>query len=191
MEIEVEKTHIAGLLVIRPIEFKDNRGSFFESYSKVAFEKYGIDADFVQDNQSVSRKNVIRGLHLQSPPFAQGKLVRVVRGRAMDVAVDIRRNSPTYGQHFAVELSAENNAMFWIPEGFAHGFAALEEDTVFLYKTSRYYNKASEMAINPLDPVLNINWGVENPILSDRDRGNAGFEDFVSPFKYDNYKLNK
>jgi dTDP-4-dehydrorhamnose 3,5-epimerase len=183
MESEVEKTHIEGLLVIRPKVFADNRGCFCESYSKITFQQHGINADFVQDNQSVSRKNVIRGLHLQAPPFAQGKLVRVVHGKAMDVAVDVRKNSPTFGQHFAVELSAENNTLFWIPEGFAHGFVALEDNTVFLYKTTNYYNKESEMAINPLDPVLNINWGVENAVLSDRDRENAWFEEFVSPFE--------
>jgi len=182
MEIEVEKTQIEGLLVIRPLVLTDSRGCFFESYNKITLQKHGIDVDFVQDNQSISRKNVIRGLHLQSPPFAQGKLVRVVQGRAMDVAVDIRKKSPTFGQHFAVELSAENNVMFWIPAGFAHGFVARDDNTVFLYKTSSYYNKASEMAIHPLDPVLNIDWGVENPVLSDRDRENPWFEMFVSPF---------
>lgn len=183
MEIEVEKTHIAGLLVIHPKVFEDNRGSFFESYNKTVLQQCGIDADFVQDNQSVSCKNVVRGLHLQAPPFAQGKLVRVVRGKARDVAVDVRKNSPTFGQHFAVELSADNNTLFWIPEGFAHGFAALEDNTVFLYKTTHYYNKTAEMAIHPCDPVLNINWGVENPILSERDSENPWFEEFVSPFE--------
>ena len=182
MEIEVKKTHIDGLLVIRPKVFTDNRGCFFESYSKIALQKCGIDADFVQDNQSVSCKNVIRGLHLQAPPFAQGKLVRVACGKAIDAAVDVRKNSPTFGQHFAVELSAENNVLFWIPEGFAHGFAALEDNTVFLYKTTNYYNKASELAINPLDTVLNINWGIENPVLSDRDKENPLFGEFVSSF---------
>jgi dTDP-4-dehydrorhamnose 3,5-epimerase len=182
MEIEIEKTHIEGLLLIHPKVFADNRGCFFESYSKICFQQHGIDIDFVQDNQSVSRKNVIRGLHLQVPPFAQGKLVRVVQGKAIDVAVDVRKKSPTFGQHFAVELSAKNNTLFWIPEGFAHGFAALEDNTVFLYKTTNYYNKESELAINPLDPVLNIYWGVENPVLSDRDKENPLFEEFVSGF---------
>jgi len=183
MEIEIEKTHIEGLLVIHPKVFEDNRGYFFESYSKMTLQQHGINADFVQDNQSISRKNVLRGLHLQAPPFAQGKLVRVAHGKALDVAVDVRKNSSTFGQHFAVELSAENNTMFWIPEGFAHGFVALEDNTVFLYKTTNYYNKESEMAINPLDPVLNIHWGIENPVLSERDRENPLFEVFVSLFE--------
>jgi dTDP-4-dehydrorhamnose 3,5-epimerase len=182
MKIEIEKTEIEGLMVIHPSVFEDNRGCFFESYNKITFQQYGLDVDFVQDNQSLSRKNVIRGLHFQAPPFAQGKLVRVVRGKAIDVAVDIRKKSPTFGQHVAVELSAENNKMFWIPEGFAHGFVALEDNTVFLYKTTNYYNQESEMAINPNDPVLNINWGVENPVLSDKDRENSLFERVVSPF---------
>jgi dTDP-4-dehydrorhamnose 3,5-epimerase len=182
MEIEIEKTDIEGLLVIHPKVFADNRGCFFESYSKIVFQQYGINAEFVQDNQSISHKDVIRGLHLQSPPFAQGKLVRVVQGKAMDVAVDIRKNSPTFGQHFAIELNADDHTMFWIPEGFAHGFVARENNTVFLYKTTNYYNRASEMAINPLDPVLNINWGIENPVLSDRDRENPCFKEFVSCF---------
>ena len=182
MEIEIEKTHIEELLLIHPKVFKDNRGCFFESYNKITFQQYGLNADFVQDNQSVSCKNVIRGLHLQAPPFAQGKLVRVASGRAIDVAVDIRKKSPTFGQHLAVELSADNNTLFWIPEGFAHGFVALEDNTIFLYKTTQYYNKASEMTIHPCDPVLNINWGVENSILSDRDRENPLFDVFVSPF---------
>jgi dTDP-4-dehydrorhamnose 3,5-epimerase len=182
MEIEIEKTHIAGLLLIHPKVFADKRGCFFESYNTITFQEHGLNVDFVQDNQSVSCKNVIRGLHLQAPPFAQGKLVRAACGKALDVAVDVRKNSPTFGQHFAVELSAENNTMFWIPEGFAHGFVALEDNTVFLYKTTRHYNQAAEMAILPTDPMLNINWGVENPILSDRDRENPLFETFKSPF---------
>jgi len=182
MKIKVEKTHIEGLLLIRPIVFADSRGCFFEAYNKITFQEHGLNIDFVQDNQSVSHKNVVRGLHLQAPPFAQGKLVRVAHGKAIDVAVDIRKNSPTFGQHLAVELSADNNTMFWIPEGFAHGFVALEDNTVFLYKTTNYYNQASEMAIHPNDPVLNINWGVENPVLSDRDKGNPLFDVFTSPF---------
>ena len=182
MKIKIEKTHIEGLLLIHPSVFADNRGCFFESYNKITFQDHGLNVDFVQDNQSVSHKNVIRGLHLQAPPFAQGKLVRVAHGKAIDVAVDIRKNSPTFGQHLAVELSADNNTMFWIPEGFAHGFVALEDNTVFLYKTTNYYHQASEMAICPTDSVLNIDWGVENPVLSDRDRENSLFDVFVSPF---------
>lgn len=180
--MEFIKTDIEGLLIIQPKMYGDNRGCFFESYSRQLFEQAGIKADFVQDNQSVSAKNVIRGLHLQAPPFAQAKLVRVVHGSAIDVAVDIRKNSPTYGKYVSVKLDTLHHNMFWIPEGFAHGFAALEDDTVFVYKTGNYYNKTSEMAIRWNDPLLNIQWGIQNAIISDKDQINPLFKDFVSPF---------
>ena len=162
-------TFIEGLIIIEPDVYGDSRGSFFESWTRKEFESHGIPADFVQDNQSYSSKNVLRGLHYQLPPFAQGKLVRVVRGSVLDVAVDIRNESPTCGQHFLLELSEKNNKMLWIPEGFAHGFLTLENDTVFLYKCTAYYDRKSETGIRYDDPSLNILWNIANPVLSEKD----------------------
>ena len=147
MNMEISECSIQGLLIIQPRVFQDDRGYFFESWSKGEFIKDGIDVDFVQDNQSLSHKGVLRGLHFQSPPFAQGKLVRVIKGAVLDVAVDIRRNSPTYGKHFAIELNEDNKIMFFIPPGFAHGFATLTDNTIFSYKCTAYYNKESEGTI--------------------------------------------
>ena len=180
--MEIQKTNIEGLLIIKPDVFTDERGSFFEPYNKQLFATHGLDMEFVQDNQSVSYKGVIRGLHLQSPPFAQGKLVRVVCGSALDVAVDIRKNSPTFGQYVSVKLDAKENNLFWIPEGFAHGFIALEDNTIFQYKVTNYYNKDSEMSIRWNDPILNISWGMDNPIVSEKDMQTPLFEDLISPF---------
>ena len=134
--MKVVRTPVEGLLVLQPDILEDNRGYFFESWSKDTFQDIGLDLDFVQDNQSFSKKGVLRGLHFQNPPFPQGKLVRVIKGKALDVAVDIRKNSPTYGQHFSIELSGKNKTMFWIPYGFAHGFLTLEDDTIFSYKST-------------------------------------------------------
>ena len=150
--------------------------------SKDKFKSFGVIANFVQDNQSIFKKGVVRGLHLQAPPYAQAKLVRVVHGAALDVAVDIRKNSPTYGQYVSVRLDTIQNNMFWIPRGFAHGFVALEDDTVFVYKTDNYYNKASEMAIRWDDPTLNIDWNIKQAIVSEKDNENPLFKDFISPF---------
>jgi dTDP-4-dehydrorhamnose 3,5-epimerase len=180
--MQIQKTNITDLLIITPKVFRDDRGSFFEPYNKQLFASQGLYMEFVQDNQSVSCKGVIRGLHLQAPPFAQGKLVRVVRGSALDVAVDIRKNSPTFGKHVTVKLNAEENKLFWIPEGFAHGFIALEDNTIFQYKVTNYYNKDSEMSIRWDDPTLNIQWGVEHPLVSEKDRQSPLFEEFMSPF---------
>ena len=180
--MEIIKSHISGLLTIRPKVFGDDRGSFCETFSKQVFANAGVTEDFVQDNQSVSKANVLRGLHFQSPPYAQAKLVRVTRGAVLDVAVDIRKDSPTYGQHEAILLSAENNLMFYIPAGFAHGFVALEDHTIFQYKCSNYYNKASEGCLLWNDPDLNINWNVNAPLLSPKDLEGTRLKDFVSPF---------
>jgi dTDP-4-dehydrorhamnose 3,5-epimerase len=136
----------------------------------------------VQDNQSLSQKGVLRGLHFQNPPFAQGKLVRVIKGAVVDVAVDIRKKSPTYGQHFAVELSEENKTVFWIPPGFAHGFVSLEDDTIFTYKCTGVYNKESEGALIWNDEDLDIDWRVENPLVSDKDKAAGNFNDFTTQF---------
>lgn len=180
--MEIIKTKIADLLIVKPTVFEDNRGYFFESYNKEQFLKQGIDQNFVQDNESKSAKNVLRGLHFQKPPFAQGKLVRVMKGAVLDVAVDIRKNSPTYGQWASIELTESNKMMYWIPPGFAHGFVTLQDDTVFFYKCTNMYNKQSEGSIRWNDPDLNVDWGVANPILSEKDKISPLFKDFVSPF---------
>lgn len=180
--MEVSVTPIEGLVVIRPKVFVDERGSFSETYNSQSFLSAGITCDFVQDNQSISHKNVVRGLHFQAPPFAQAKLVRVVSGSVIDVAVDIRKNSPTYGQHYSILLSAENGVQFFIPEGFAHGFIALEDHTIFQYKCSNFYNKASEGSLLWNDPALNIHWTIENPIVSAKDVEAPVLADLKSPF---------
>jgi len=163
------KTPIEGLLTVEPDVFSDSRGSFFESFTAREFAKHAVDLPFVQDNQSHSSKNVLRGLHFQRPPYEQGKLVRVVKGAVWDVAVDIRPGSDTFGTYFADELSAANRRMLWIPPGFAHGFLTLEDDTVFIYKCTGYYNKESESGIRYDDPALRIPWNVDNPLVSDKD----------------------
>ena len=153
-----------------------------QSYNKKLFSENGIYAEFVQDNQSMSQKGVVRGLHFQAPPYAQGKLVRVLQGSVMDVAVDLRKNSSTYGQHIKVILSAENKKMFYIPEGFAHGFVTLEDNTVFSYKCTNYYHPQSEGGVLWNDPDLAINWEVENPILSEKDKKLPLLSQLSSPF---------
>ena len=180
--MEIIQTPIDGLLVIKPRIFKDDRGHFFESCSKESFKNIGLDLDFVQDNQSLSQKGVLRGLHFQNPPFAQGKLVRVIQGSVLDVAVDIRKDSPTYGEHFSIELSEENKTVFWIPTGFAHGFVALKDDTIFTYKCTGVYNKESEGALIWNDEDLNIDWRVVNPLVSDKDIQAGNFNDFTTQF---------
>ncbi len=178
------ETKIKGLFIIEPQVWRDDRGYFYESYSKKAFEHAGIFADFVQDNQSLSQKGTLRGLHAQKDPSAQGKLVRVIRGRVIDVAVDIRKSSATYGQHVAVELNEENHTMFWVPPGFLHGFVTLEDNTIFTYKVTNLYDKASEIGGLWNDRELNINWGIDpsEVILSEKDKELPLFRDFVSPF---------
>lgn len=180
--MEIIETGIPDLFIVKPVVFEDNRGYFFESYNKEKFLQKGIDQNFVQDNESKSMKNVLRGLHFQAPPYAQGKLVRVMKGAVLDVAVDIRRNSSTYGQWASIELTESNKWMYWVPPGFAHGFVTLEDNTVFFYKCTNMYNKVSEGSIRWNDPDLNINWGIENPILSEKDQLAPLFKDFISPF---------
>jgi dTDP-4-dehydrorhamnose 3,5-epimerase len=180
--MEIVKTEIEGLLIIKPDVFEDDRGYFFESYNREKFLRAGIDAAFVQDNESKSRKNVIRGMHLQAPPFAQGKLVRVMRGAVLDVAVDIRKNSSTFGKWAAVELSGKNKWMYWIPAGFAHGFKTLEDDTVFFYKCTNVFNRDAERGFRWDDPDINIDWGISSPVISERDSQAPLFRDFMSPF---------
>ncbi len=171
----VTQTPIEGLLVLEPKVFADERGWFSESFNQTAFnEAVGTNEyQFVQDNHSCSKAGVLRGLHYQLPPFAQGKLVRVISGRVWDVAVDIRKSSPTFGQWYGLELSAENKKQFWIPPGFAHGFISLENNTEFLYKTTAFYDKASEGAIIWDDVVLGIKWPKQEDILVNEKDANA------------------
>ena len=177
--MEIIQEPLPGLLLLKPKVFADHRGHFYESYRADFFAKIGLDVSFVQDNQSLSNKGIVRGLHFQSPPRAQDKLVRVVAGAVLDVAVDIRKNSPTYGKVFAVELTAENFLMLFIPKGFAHGFATIE-DAVFTYKCTNYYDKASEAGIIFNDPELNIDWGIENPLVSEKDLELPSLKQFLS-----------
>ena len=181
--MEVVETGIKDLLVIKPRVFEDGRGYFFESFNKDMFQKNGVNATFVQDNESQSMKHVLRGLHFQKPPFAQGKLVRVMHGSVLDVAVDLRKGSPTYGKWKSILLTSKNKWILWIPEGFAHGFVTLEDHTVFFYKCTNFYNKGSEGSIRWDDPDMGINWGdVKNPVLSEKDKIAPFFRDFESPF---------
>ena len=184
--MKVIDTDIAGLKILEPRVFCDARGYFFESYSKRVFDKEVTEIDFVQDNESKSARGVIRGLHFQRPPFAQAKLVRCVRGAVLDIAVDIRKGSPTYGQHVAVELTEDNHRQFFIPRGFAHGFAVLSNEAVFQYKCDNYYNAESDGGISLLDPDLGIDWRIEldKAILSEKDKHHPLLKDFDSPFKY-------
>ncbi len=180
--LKITKTCIEGPLIIEPQIFTDARGYFFESYNEEKMNAVGITGRFVQDNQSLSQKGAIRGLHFQAPPFEQGKLVRVVQGAVLDVVVDIRKNSATYGKQISVELSAQNQLMFWIPPGFAHGFETLMDNTLFLYKCTNTYNKASEGGLLWNDPELGIEWKTISPIVSEKDQELPSFNNFVSPF---------
>lgn len=182
--MKIIKTPIPDLLIVEPDVFNDQRGYFFEVYNQECYFNNSMNMQFVQDNESKSGKNVLRGLHFQKPPFAQGKLVRVIQGKVLDVAVDIRKGSPTYGKYHSVELDAKSKRMFYIPEGFAHGFLTLEEDTIFAYKCTNYYNKESEGSLLWCDETIGIDWNVENPVLSDKDKISPPFKDFISPFKY-------
>ncbi|MEX0966698.1 MAG: dTDP-4-dehydrorhamnose 3,5-epimerase [Bacteroidia bacterium] len=180
--MEIQTTNLPGVLLIKANVFQDNRGYFFESFNARLFREAGLPTEFVQDNQSKSVKNTLRGLHFQAPPHAQGKLVRVIRGKVYDIVVDIRKSSDTYGQYYGTELSESNFHQLWIPEGFAHGFLTLEDDTIFAYKCTDFYNSASERGLMWNDKDLNIDWGAANPIISEKDKKNPLFKDFDSPF---------
>ncbi|MCF8429385.1 MAG: dTDP-4-dehydrorhamnose 3,5-epimerase [Bacteroidia bacterium] len=180
--MDIKTTPIEGLLIIEPQVFTDPRGYFYESYNKEKFVAAGINIEFVQDNQSLSQKGIVRGLHFQAPPFDQGKLVRVIQGAVLDVAVDIRKKSPTYGQNFSIELSAQNRTMFYIPPGFAHGFETLEDNTIFLYKCTDVYNKQREGGLLWNDAELGIKWQSSDPLISEKDKILPLFKDLVSPF---------
>lgn len=180
--MEFIKLAIEGPMLIKPKVFGDNRGYFFESFNEVMFQDAGILEHFKQDNQSLSNKDIVRGLHYQAPPFAQGKLVRVIKGSVLDVIVDIRSGSRTYGQHYIVELNEENFLMLWIPEGFAHGFRTLADNTIFSYKCTQTYAPNAEGGLMWNDPELGIDWGISNPVLSEKDKNYLPFNQFNSPF---------
>lgn len=181
--MNVVKTKIAGLLILEPQVFSDQRGYFFEAFNSKKYSEVGIPKLFVQDNQSYSKKNVIRGLHLQLDPMAQGKLSRVILGKVLDVAVDCRPGSKTYGQYESVILSGENQKQFWIPKGFAHGLSVLSKEAIFCYKCDNYYSKEHEVGIIYNDKDLNIDWQVKNPIVSGKDLLNKNFADLRNIFK--------
>jgi len=180
--MKIESTPLKDVLIITPNVFGDHRGYFMESFNDKEITKYIGKYSFVQDNQSLSSKGVLRGLHFQNPPYEQGKLVRVIKGAVNDVVVDIRKDSSTYGKTFKIKLSEENFKMLWIPPGFAHGFETLEDDTIFAYKVTNYYNKESEGSIIWNDPTLNLNWETENPSTSVKDNEGELFENFNSLF---------
>lgn len=183
--MKIETTAILDCVIITPPKFGDERGFFSETYNAQKLAQEGIEIDFVQDNHSMSAAiGTLRGLHYQAPPFAQDKLVRVIHGRVLDVAVDVRKASPTYGQHIAVELSAENGKQLLVPKGFLHGFITLEENTEFLYKVSNYYSAECDGSIRFDDPDLGIDWGMDASALtlSDKDKKAPSFKDWVSPF---------
>ena len=183
--MQVIKTAIDGLFIIEPRIFKDARGYFFESFSQREFEEKVGPINFVQDNESMSQYGVMRGLHFQRPPFTQSKLVRCVKGAVLDVAVDIRKGSPTYGQHVAVELTEENHLQFFVPRGFAHGFSVLTETAVFQYKCDNFYAPQADDGISILDDSLGIDWRIptEKAILSEKDTKHPLLKDFETPFK--------
>lgn len=180
--MNITKTNIEGVLIIEPRIFGDERGFFVETYNLEKYKEAGIILPFVQDNLSSSAKGVLRGLHFQKKPFAQGKLVQVIKGKVLDVAVDIRKNSPTRGQYVAIELSGENKKQLWIAPGLAHGFLSLEDNTIFSYKCTNFYNPASERGVMYNDKDLNIDWkleeyGIEKPIVSEKDQKNLYFSE--------------
>lgn len=184
--MNIIKTAIDGVVIIEPRIFEDARGYFFESFSQREFDEKVRPITFVQDNESKSSYDVMRGLHFQRPPFTQSKLVRCVKGAVLDVAVDIRKGSPTYGQHVAVELTEDNHRQFFIPKGFAHGFAVLSEEAVFQYKCDEFYHPEADGGISILDESLGIDWKipVEHSVLSEKDTKHAYLKDFDSPFIY-------
>jgi len=182
LHMELIETGFKGLILIKPKVFKDERGYFFESFNQEKFESIGIKEKFTQDNQSLSNKGIVRGLHFQAPPHAQGKLVRVIKGAVQDAVVDIRKNSLTYGKSYSVELSEENFLMLFIPPGFAHGFATLQDHTIFSYKCTDTYHPESEGGLAWDDREFAIDWAVSAPILSEKDKKYQAFSLFVSPF---------
>jgi len=173
---------LSGLYLIKPKVFEDHRGHFFESFREDVLKNLGVITNFVQDNQSLSQKGILRGLHFQAHPFPQGKLVRVIKGAVLDVALDIRKDSDTYGKFVCVELTEKNRNMLYIPPGFAHGFLTLEDNTIFAYKCTEYYHPEVEGGVLWNSPELNIPWNIENPVLSAKDIDLPSFSEFISPF---------
>ena len=183
VSMQFETTRLEGVMLVRPRMFEDERGSFTETWNMHAFQEIvGQSVHFKQSNESVSREGVLRGMHFQVPPHGQGKLVRVTRGRVLDVAVDLRKESPTFGQHVAVELSSENRWQLWIPVGFAHGFLAMEDGSTLQYQCTDTYHPESEQSLAWNDPNLGIDWRVERPLVSERDQAASAFASFESPF---------
>ena len=180
--MEIIKTIISDVIIIKPSVYGDERGYFFESWNHKTLKTLGFNHNFVQDNQSLSMKGVLRGMHFQTPPYAQGKLVRVIQGAIWDVAVDLRKDSPTFLQYISAELTGENKHMFYIPEGFAHGFLTLCDNTIVCYKCTQPYHKESEITVKWNDPQMNIHWPDANPILSDRDKSARRLSELVIPF---------
>lgn len=178
--MDARELNIKGVWLFTPQVFSDDRGSFFESFRDDVFREKVGPVDFVQENQSISAKNVIRGLHFQAKPHQQGKLVRVVQGKALDIIVDLRPESPDFGKHISVELSDENNRQLWVPPGFAHGFASLSENMIFCYKCSAYYHQASDRVLLYNDNDLAIHWPIQNPILSQKDRNGIPFSSIIN-----------
>lgn len=191
--INVIKTDIEGVVIIEPKVFGDSRGYFFESWSQKDFDELVRPIKFVQDNESMSTYGVMRGLHFQRPPYTQSKLVRCVKGAVLDVAVDIRKGSPTYGQHVAVELTEDNHRQFFVPRGFAHGFAVLSETAVFQYKCDNFYSPQADGGISIIDDSLCIDWRIptDKALLSEKDTKHSVLKDFNSPFQFgiDYYKI--
>ncbi len=183
MSFEIKQTGFDDLLIIQPKIFKDSRGFFMETFNQKTLSEKGFERQFVQDNLAFSHKNAVRGLHFQAPPFAQGKLVYVLQGIVLDVVVDLRKSKSTFGKAYTIELSAENNTQFFVPEGFAHGYSVLSETALFCYKCTNIYNKASEGGLKWNDPSLNIDWKVENPIVSEKDEILPLFSSLISPFE--------
>ena len=175
--MDLIRTDFSGVLLYTPQVFEDSRGSFMESYRSEWF----TGVKFIQDNEAISKKGIIRGLHFQRPPFAQSKLIRVIEGRILDVIVDLRKTSETFGKVFSIELSAENKMQLLVPKGFAHGYATLTDSATVLYKVDQYYNKNYDTGIHPLSSGLSIDWGVK-PILSEKDQNLLDYSDFKSPF---------
>jgi len=187
--MSTSKTEFEGLWVLEPKLFKDDRGHFFESFNLALFQKQTQQTiSFVQDNESMSKVNVLRGLHFQASPHAQGKLVRVKSGKVLDVCVDLRKDQSTFGKHLKIELSAERKNALYIPPGFAHGFVALQDDTLFEYKCTAYYAPAYERTLLWNDPVLDIDWGVDAPILSDKDVAGQPFDQIVAENSFEPLK---
>lgn len=184
--MEIIRTKIQDLLIIKPIVFEDNRGYFFESYNENIFQEKGLNLSFVQDNESKSGYGVIRGLHYQLAPYSQTKLVRVIAGKVFDIAVDLRKDSPTFGKWSGIELSADNKIQFLIPKGFAHGFSVLSESATFIYKCDDLYNPKAERGINFNDPFLNIDWRIKpnEAIISPKDKVFPNFKEAEKNFEF-------